>query len=92
MSKLRDRTKEARELEVRAERLGYRAERTAMGHLRFTHRQTGAIVITPSKMGGRLQKNAHAELRRGAQHPPRRAPCPASTSPSDTPKSPSTSC
>lgn len=73
MSKLRDRSKEARLLTRHAESLGYReVSRTQTGHLRFVHTRTGAIVICPSKgTVGALMRNAMAELRRGtAQEAP----------------------
>ena len=67
MSKLRHRDKSSRELERTAIALGYTAQRTATGHLRFVHSVTGKTVIGPSKAGsGRLLRNAHAELKRGA--------------------------
>lgn len=89
MSKLRDRSKEARLLARHAESLGYREiGRTQTGHLRFAHRITGAIVVCPSKgNAGPVMRNARAELRRGtAQEAPggRRTPRPH-PNPSRTP-------
>lgn len=65
MSKRHPRSKFARELAKAASQLGYEQFYTSTGHLRFVHR-TGAVVIAPSKGGGRLELNAYAELRRGA--------------------------
>lgn len=60
-------SKLVRDLERAAAALGYGpAQRTATGHLRFIHKVTGKIVITPSKAGGSLILNAYAELRRNA--------------------------
>lgn len=66
MSKLRHRSKEARCLEQAAAQLGYESSRTTTGHLKFVHRSSGKIVIAPSKSGKRLERNAYAELKRGA--------------------------
>lgn len=66
MSKRHPRTKFAREMAKAAASLGYDAFHTTTGHLRFVHRRTGKTVIAPSKAGGRLEKNAYAELQRGA--------------------------
>ncbi len=65
MSKRHPRSKFARELAKAAASLGYDREWTTTGHLRFVHRDTGRTVIAPSKAGGRLEKNAYAELERG---------------------------
>lgn len=65
MSQPRHRGKLAKDLERYAAALGYGPPtRTANGHLRFVHRITGRIVVSPSKSGGKPERNAYAELKR----------------------------
>ena len=60
------RTAEARQMARLANSLGYEVGQTATGHLRCIHKTTGKLIIAPSKLGGAMQRNAEAELRRGA--------------------------
>lgn len=64
---MKPRSKSARDLMQAAKMLGYSAGRTATGHLRFVHQISGRIVVTPSKTGGRAERNAYAELARNQE-------------------------
>lgn len=62
----RYRNKTARDIKRDAVALGYDCMLTQTGHLRLVHRINGAIVVAPSKGGGRLIKNTYARLKREA--------------------------